>query len=165
MIGSFPQPTHGMSAVNKVVFEQLMSTDGTTAVFDISGSNLDNRFIFRLSRLPKVLLAIVRLAFVRGQKGAKLYLCVSGQLGQIYEIIFASLARLRGMSLILHHHSFSYLDKHKPLTRILINIVGSSTIHIALCDQMAKKLRTNYNAPKTVTVSNAVFSFHDDSVN
>ena len=162
MIGSFPPPTHGMSVVNKVVCERLLSTGATTDVFDISAPNLDNRFIFRLSRLHKVILSMVRLACVRGLKGAKLYLSVSGQLGQIYEIFFALLARLRGMSLILHHHSFAYLDKRRPLTQILINIVGSSTIHIALCDQMAKKLRINYKASKTVIVSNAVFSFHDD---
>jgi glycosyltransferase involved in cell wall biosynthesis len=98
---------------------------------------------------------------MRGLRGVKLYMSVSGGLGQVYDLLFALLARLRGMKLFMHHHSFAYLDIPRPFTRILIKVAGASAVHITLSRRMAERLKTIYEASQTVEVSNAVFCFRN----
>ena len=162
MVGAFPPPIHGMAVVNTAVLDCLRSAGATPVIMDVSAPYQGRRFLERLSRLPKVINTLVRLACTRGLRGAKLYMSVSGGIGQIYEIFFVLLARLRGMELFMHHHSFAYLNMPNPYTQVLINAAGSSSVHITLSEQMAKRLQLMYNARQTVSVSNAVFLFHNE---
>jgi len=157
MVGAFPPPVHGMAAVNAAVRDALQQEGATPLVIDIAAPGLDRSLIARLGRLPKVLRGLGRLARQRGLRGVALYMSVSGGFGQLYEIAFLLLARLRGMRVFLHHHSFAYLDKSSALTWVLSRIAGDDAVHITLSPRMAERLKGNYGVARAVAISNAVF--------
>ena len=82
---------------------------------------------------------------------------VSAGPGQIYEVLFVLCARLRGLRPYLHHHSFAYLDRRSPLTRLLFRLAGRSATHITLSQHMGARLKDLYQLENVVSVSNAVF--------
>jgi glycosyltransferase involved in cell wall biosynthesis len=157
MVGPFPPPIHGMAAINASVLDHLRTSDISPLVMDLSAKNLDRRFLSQLSRLFKVLCALVRFFATRNLRGAILYMSVSGGLGKIYEIGFAMLARFKEMRIFLHHHSFAYLDRYDAIAYALINTAGFSSVQIVLSAKMAERLTKIYKAAKTVSISNAVF--------
>lgn len=157
MIGAFPPPVHGMAAVNAAVRDVLQQAGVTLTVIDLAAPGLDRSLAARLGRLPRVLRGLGRLASKRGSRNATLYMSVSGGLGQVYELAFLLLGRLRGMRLFLHHHSFAYLDRPGMLTRALVRTAGDDAVHIALSAGMAERLQRAYRAGRVIPVSNAVF--------
>ena len=158
MIGPFPPPVHGMAAVNAAVREQLRNTgDAEPLAINLAGPNLDRSLRTRLSRPPKVLHSLGRLAGMRQLRGRTLYMSISGGFGQLYEIAFLLLARARGMRVFLHHHSFAYLDTPSRLTRWLVRVAGNEAVHVTQSPKMAERLNRVYGAARVVPVSNAVF--------
>jgi glycosyltransferase involved in cell wall biosynthesis len=110
----------------------------------------------RLSRLPKVFVGIPKfLTMLARRRADVVYVGVSGGSGQLYEILFASLATFSGRPLYLHHDSYSYLGRRKELTAILIRMAGPSATHIVLCEDMKKRLTEFYGRDlQVVVVSN-----------
>jgi glycosyltransferase involved in cell wall biosynthesis len=80
------------------------------------------------------------------------YLGVAGGYGQLYDIAFASLARLSGIRLFLHHHSYAYLQKRRPITAMLVRVAGPSATHIVLCEDMKERLIDLYGTAIRVSV-------------
>lgn len=157
MVGAFPPPVHGMAAVNAAVRDAVQRAGAAPLVIDVAATGLDRSPIARLSRLPKVLRGLGLLARQGGLRGMALYMSVSGGFGQLYEIAFLLLARLRGLRVFMHHHSFAYLDKPSELTRALIRAAGDEAIHITQSPGMGERLKGRYGVARTVAVSNAVF--------
>lgn len=165
MIGAFPPPVHGMAAVNAAVREQLISAGSNPVVMNIAAQSLARSVADRLGRLPKVLNAICQLLAKPCLRGITLYMSISGGYGQIYEVIFILLARLRRMNLFIHHHSFAYLDRPNWLTRLLTIVAGPSSIHIALSPGMAACLQAQYpSVHRVISLSNAVFFIGDQPI-
>lgn len=157
MVGAFPPPVHGMAAVNAAVRDAFQQAGVTATVIDLAAPSLDRSITARLGRLPRVLRGLGRLARQSALRGGTLYMSVSGGLGQVYELAFLLLARLRGMRVFLHHHSFAYLDRPGLLTRTLVRAAGADAVHIALSPGMAERLQLAYGAVRVTPVSNAVF--------
>lgn len=164
MIGAFPPPVHGMAAVNAAVRDALLRAGVKPMVIDLAAPSLDRSLVARLGRLPRVLRGLGRLAGKRGLRNGTLYMSVSGGLGQAYELAFLALARLRGMRVLLHHHSFAYLDKPSVLTRALVCAAGDDAVHIALSPGMAQRIARGFRAAEVTPVSNAVFFVVSDAV-
>jgi len=94
---------------------------------------------------------------MRAHRCETLYMSVSSGFGQLYELLFLLMARLRGMRIFLHHHSFAYLDQPNTLTTLLVAVAGSEATHIALSDGMASRLQHTYHkVMRVVAISNAV---------
>lgn len=163
MIGAFPPPIHGMAAVNAAVRDALQQAGVKPTVIDLASPSLDRSLAVRLGRLPRVLRGLGRLAGKRGLRNTTLYVSVSGGLGQVYELAFLLLGRLRGMRPFLHHHSFAYLDRPGMLTRALVRTAGDDAVHIALSAGMAERLQMAYRAGRVIPVSNAVFFVATDA--
>lgn len=157
MIGTFPPPMHGMAAVNAAVRDVLRQAGTEPQVIDLAAPSLDRSLRARLGRLPRVLRGLVHLAGTRGLGGRKLYMSVSGGLGQVYELLFLMLVRIRGMRVFLHHHSFAYLDTPSRLTQWLVQFAGSDAVHITLSSKMAERLKNVYGPAHVAPISNAVF--------
>lgn len=157
MVGAFPPPVHGMSLVNAAVREALKHVGMEPRIINLAAPSLDRSLMTRLGRLPRVLVGLAVLVSVRGARGGTLYMSVSGGLGKVYELLFVMLARLRGMRLFLHHHSFSYLDMPSQLMGWLIRVSGSDATQVTLSQRMAERLKSLYPVGRTVAVSNVVF--------
>ena len=158
-VGAFPPPVHGMAMVNFYIFEQLKAYGLNPVIFDISGDSLDRRIRSKFKKILKVIIAIYCLLTRRGLHGDILYISISGGMGQVFDIIFAILAQFRKMFLVMHHHSFSYLDIFSFRTKLLVKFAGKNCIHLTLCDRMANRLKMNYKVMKTCTISNSVFCY------
>lgn len=158
MIGPFPPPVHGMAAVNNAVRSQLQTMGSDPLIINLATLNLDRNFWARLSRFPRVLRGLIRLIHMRELEDGVLYMSISGGFGQVYEIFFLLLARLRRMRVYLHHHSFAYLDQQSWLTWMLVVVAGPACTHITLSPGMAVRLQTRYFcAHRVFPISNAVF--------
>jgi glycosyltransferase involved in cell wall biosynthesis len=144
MIGAFPPPMHGMAAVNAAVCERLVGAGSEILVIDVAAPSLNRSLIQRLGRLPKVLQGLVGLALLRGVRGRPLYMSVSGGWGQVYELGFLIVARLKRMRIVLHHHSFAYLDRRSHLTALLTRLAGKDALHVALSPEMGQRLNMHY---------------------
>lgn len=162
MLGTFPPPTHGMAAVNAAMRELLMQANVAVLVLDVAAPSLDRGRVERLRRLPRALRALWRLLWLHGAYATPLYMSVSGGFGQAYELGFTALARLRGMRLVLHHHSFAYLDQPSRLTSWLTRAAGAGALHVALSQRMAERLRERYPVVReTLAMSNAALLLGD----
>ena len=157
MVGAFPPPVHGMAAVNAAVRDALREAQVEPMVIDLAAPSLDRSLSARLGRLPRVGKGLLKLATRRRLRGASIYMSVSGGFGQLYEIAFVLLARLRGMRMFLHHHSFAYLDRTNGMTGALTRVAGAEAVHIALSPGMAERLKGIYGVDGVTPISNAVF--------
>lgn len=164
MVGAFPPPTHGMAAVNAAVRDSLIETGAEVLVLDVAASSLDRGLSQRLGRLPRVLQGLIRLLSLRGVEGKHLYMSVSGGLGQVYELFFLVVARVKRMRVVLHHHSFAYLDQPSRLTNALILFAGASALHVVLSQGMGRRLMARYSGVGEVMVlTNAVLLLDEDA--
>lgn len=155
MIGAFPPPVHGMAEVNAVVCDRLRETGVKPIVVDLGAASLDRSPRARIDRFPKVVRGLGQLMISRGLRGSALYMSISGGFGQVYEVLFLLLGRLRGMRVYLHHHSFAYLHARSWLTAALIAWAGQAATHVVQSPGMAAKLRAQYPAARrVVAVSN-----------
>jgi glycosyltransferase involved in cell wall biosynthesis len=147
-----------MAAVNNAVHSQLQILSSDPLVINLAALNLERNFWVRLNRFPRVLRGLICLIRMRRLEDGVLYMSISGGLGQVYEILFLLLARLRRMRVYLHHHSFAYLDQQSWLTWVLVTVAGSACTHITLSPGMAARLQTQYSwAHRVFPISNAVF--------
>jgi glycosyltransferase involved in cell wall biosynthesis len=157
MVGAFPPPVHGMALVNAAVRDQIAAAGSPPDVIDIAARSLDRSMGSRLGRLPRVIRGLVRLCLLPDLKKRSLYMSVSGGFGQLYELAFVLLARLRGSRIFLHHHSAAYLTRRKTTTQLLVRAAGPQAVHILQSEGLAASLRQLYSARMVVEVSNAIF--------
>ncbi|MEX2643687.1 MAG: glycosyltransferase family 4 protein [Acetobacterales bacterium] len=157
-IGPHPPPVHGQATINAAMGAAMRGRGLETVVLDTAAPSLDRRWRYRLGRLPRIAGALLRgsLLLAGGRAGA-VYMSVSGGRGQGYEIAFALMGRLFGANLVLHHHSFAYVDRRSRMTALLTRVAGSRALHVTLCRCMAERFRAHYPAARRVLpLSNAV---------
>ncbi|MCK1485648.1 glycosyltransferase family 4 protein [Bradyrhizobium sp. 193] len=86
------------------------------------------------------------------------YLGCEGDLGLIYTAALVLSARLFGHPVLLHHHSFSYIDKSSGLMRLILSTGGTRIRHIFLCTTMQNRFESRYGkVSNSRIVSNAAF--------
>lgn len=157
IVGAMPPPVHGMAVVNAAIRAELEKSGTDVMTIDLSAASLDRGALVRARRMGTAFRGILRYvgALLRGETHT-LYVGLSGGKGQVYELIFAVLARLFGRSVFLHHHSFAYLTSHSMLTSCLLRAAGPEATNIVLCARMGELL-TGLYAPKgcVTPISNA----------
>lgn len=158
MVGAFPPPVLGMAIVNAHAYESIRSVCRRVMVVDVAAESLDRSWLARVGRFPKVVRGLIRLLFSRSRRGGALYISISGGFGKLYDVMFVVGARLRGMRVYLHHHSYAYLDRKQWLGSALTLAAGQDSVHITQCTKMAKQLRELYpTATRVLPISNAAF--------
>lgn len=157
MIGTFPPPLHGMAAVNLAMKDLILSKGEKVEIFDLSADSLSRSFLARLNRASRVVKQLWLFGkYLRNRRHISIYMSVSGGYGQLLEMPFILLSRLWRAKLVLHHHSFLYIDRPRLLTRILVYSAGVNASHVVLCGKMAQKLKSSYPAiDQIVVVSNS----------
>lgn len=156
MVGAFPPPLHGMSAMNAAVRQCLQEPVVTTHVLDLAAPSLSRSTVARLGKLPGFARAVRFLVFSAKLQKQPLYMSVSGGFGRVYELCILLLARLRRMRIFLHHHTFSYLDKPDVLGGLLTLLAGRDAMHILLSEGMCRRYRSVYRRGRIAALSNSV---------
>lgn len=157
MVGPHPPPLHGAAAINVAVRDRLLKAGAQPRTINIGSNTLSRSLAARLKRLPRVLGGVLLLAAMRNVRGGALYLSVSGGRGQAYELLVLAIARIRGLRIFMHHHSFAYLKSPRWLTRWVVALSGREAVHVTLSAEMARRLCTLYSARRCTCVSNSVF--------
>jgi glycosyltransferase involved in cell wall biosynthesis len=104
-----------------------------------------------LTRALKLSLALRR----RGPKSV--YVTSSGGLGVLAEGLCAALLLRREDRLVVHHHSFAYLNKPTTAFGLVSRSVYRRAHHIVLCEHMATLLEQFVASDRISIVSNAAF--------
>ena len=159
IVGPLPPPHDGLSAINEAV-AQLAGQGGLEVQrFDTSPKIASPTLARRLSRLAPFAQTVsgVRTA-LRNNGAATVYCSVSGGLGILGEMAIVRVARAHGARLLLHHHSFRYLDQPYAPMKMLTRLAGPEAIHILLGSNMETALSRRYPDVKhTLVMSNAAF--------
>lgn len=159
MVGPFPPPRDGMSAVNDAM-ALLVAQEGFHVVrHDTAPRSLQRSLAVKLSRLGRFIKAAVSAwNFSRHHPGVTVYYSLSGGWGLLYEAVSVLGTRILGGTVVVHHHSFRYLDTPFWPMSLLACTAGAGSTHVVLGPVMAAKLRERYPAVRNVLVlSNAVF--------
>lgn len=159
VVGPFPPPRHGVSNVNEAFADRAELAGLRVLRFNTAPSSLSRSLSVRFGRLSRIVNALVGLRrFVRAHRGSPIYISLSGSWGLLYEASFAGFARMFGARLVLHHHSFRYLDAPFWPLRLLVTISGTDALHVVLGENMAANLRSRYSrVMHTLVLSNAHF--------
>ncbi len=159
IVGPFPPPRHGVSAVNESL-EIAGKREGIDVRrFDTAPPSLDRSMKVRLKRIGRVARAAVGAwKFGREHRSATVYLSLSGGAGLVYEAVIAAAARLGGAAVAVHHHSFRYIDASYWGMRLLVTAAGPGALHIGLSVEMGRRLAARYPAiRRMMALSNAAF--------
>jgi len=156
-IGIFPPATSGQASVNESFANLAQAAGASVTIIDLAPRSGTVAMQRRLSRIPRVLAGIFRLLpLVVRRKIDVTYLGVEGGYGQLYGLAFVSLVRLWRVPLVLHHDSYAYLAKRRPLTAMLVRGSGADAIHVVLCEDMKLRLTRLYGPTiRVVVIANA----------
>ena len=147
-IGPLPPPVHGFSEINR---RMLSALRGKHSVFVFDMAPQSNQLSF-VSTWWRFLIQALR------NKPSIIYLALSGGSRQWVDMAFLLIARLRGIPIFVHHHSFSYLNKKKLSAALCFWLLNRSK-HIVLCNCMGETLVSQYAVAKSSlrVLSNAAF--------
>ena len=89
----------------------------------------------------------------RGRRSSEvLYYPANSSWGLLYDIVFATLGRVFGYKLILHHHAYSYIDRYDWRMAIVNRLVGSQGAHAVHCQKMVDDYRAQYDTKATFLI-------------
>lgn len=99
--------------------------------------------------------AAVRTLLVRRRTYGTAYFSLPGGLGLVYMIPVLATARLLAYRVILHHHSFAYVQRRSQIASLVFLVAGAEHVSVVLCDSMREGLLTRYRSiSKTFVLSN-----------
>lgn len=147
-VGPLPPPVHGFSEINRRMLLALRSRH-QVVTFDMAPGSNPLGFLLAWWRF---FLCVLRC------KPKAIYLALSGGHRQWVDLAFVLVARLRGIPLFVHHHSFSYLNERRFSAAVLFRTLRGAT-HVVLCGGMGEQLAKQYGiASANIRVlSNAAF--------
>jgi glycosyltransferase involved in cell wall biosynthesis len=157
VVGPVPPPRHGAATINECVAREcergglhvrILSTTRQASA-QIRSGRAD-----RLRVIGKVSGALATA--LRGEASSS-YVSVSGGFAILYECLFALLVRLHSKRLVLHHHSYRYLNCFFLPAWCLARLAGPKATHVCLSEDMERRLKDRYRVSKTLRLSNAAF--------
>lgn len=158
LVGPFPPPVTGAAMVQASVARLLEEAGMRVLTINLAPVRMERSIVARLGRVPAAVQGLVRLIRAGESRGESLYVALSGGIGQLYELGFAVLGRLRGMRIVLHHHSYAYIDRRSHLTALLARVAGGHAVHVCLSENMRARLERVYAVGSATVVSNALFA-------
>lgn len=146
IVGMFPPPLNGMSAVTLSVADMIGRVAHVHAV-DCSPRQIQTRSGWVRARKAFMIIGKICLFFAWSISSGKapVYMSLSSGWGQVYDLAFVLCARLRQRRVFLHHHGYGYLDRKSPLAALLFWSAGSKAVHIVACEKMASDLKSRYS--------------------
>lgn len=156
--GPLPPPRHGVSAVNETVLVLAQAEGLSPVCFNTAPASLDRSLWVRVGRIGRIWEAIRGVRLHARRNGGPVYLSLSGGLGLIWEALLAWQARRHDARVIVHHHSFRYLDRSYWPMWLLVRAAGENALHVVLSPGMGQALKQRYaGIGEVLALSNAAF--------
>jgi glycosyltransferase involved in cell wall biosynthesis len=161
VVGGFPPPVHGFAVVTQSVYERLAAAGPTVRFDHVGRMRTGLRAADRLLRAIRLHVLLVRYAWGLVRVRPRSVLIESSANGiQLFDAVCAGLGILAGAVVIVHHHSFAYLQPETTrwFHRIAF-LVFRHCRHVALCTRMQSLLHECYGIDRgaIAVVSNAAF--------
>lgn len=148
VIGPFPPPVHGFAVATRDLASMLELRGFRVVRIDLKSAKgvhgIWGSIRLRMAQLGSVMAG--------AREGATVYLAFSGGLRQLVDLMFLLVARSAGAKILIHHHSFAYIDRPRGIVRACFSAAGPSATHIVLCGQMKKRLQGEYASVRQVEV-------------
>ena len=156
-VGVLPPPLHGQSRNQRRPCRGSPPTGGPAEVFDTSPRRLERTSLYYLHRIIRVVWCLVALAATARQR-MPCYLSVSSRWGLCLDLCFVLIARVRRCNLVLHHHTYNYIDEWSRAMSALVAAAGASATHVFACEVMRDQFGQRYGgAYQTMICSLATF--------
>jgi glycosyltransferase involved in cell wall biosynthesis len=85
------------------------------------------------------------MTLIRSQRLPRVvYLGASAGLGRIYDVAILMVARLRRTQVVIHHHSYRYINARDFLEAVVVRAAGGDALHILLCEHMRARYCQQY---------------------
>lgn len=157
VIGNLPPPITGQAAITRAVAEALVAA-GPAPRHSLSPGHARGPLRHPV-RAARAMVAAAGMVAARLQGARFAYVACDGGLGRLHLAPLLALARLLGLRLRLHHHSWAYLDRPDALMRLLLALGGPALGHVFLSPGMRVGFRAAYGGDgrRDLVISNAVF--------
>lgn len=151
VVGPFPPPVHG-SSKNLLAITEELEAHVDVKRLNISPNSLDRGFGYHFVKFTRFVNSFFRIITSNFDR---FYTTVDAGFGMLYSICLLFAARLRFADVIVHHRSFSYINKSSVLMRIYFFLSRKDT-HVFLCECMRERFEVIYGVCESfLIVSNA----------
>lgn len=151
--GPFPGPVTGQTVMTRFVFDVIRERDVDALEVNAARGNTNSTLVNTVVRLGRLARAVGRVLMSRSASSC--YVSLDANIGMAATVLVAAAARLRGLRLFVHHHTYSHIGADSRLFRLLCTVAPMDTTHITICDTMAGRLRDRYpQADGSLTLSN-----------
>lgn len=156
-IGPFPPPIHGHANANEAVCQALSGAGFKVRRHNLSPKPSAKGLHYHYSRLAAVARTFLTIL---SRRPPLVGMSVDGGLGLAYGILLAAAQAWVGGALVIHHHSFAYIDRPNGLMRWFARLAPSRQLHVFLCGEMRTLFEQAYRtelppAARGVVLSNA----------
>ena len=166
-----PKPVHGMSNINLAMLDSARKQKLNPKVINTVPSYAAKFFttkwwgLFKFTHSLYCMFSLFLKLLVT--KNKIVYRPINGGSGQIYDLVYLLLCRLFLKKIVIHHHSFNYLNNVSTLFSLLNKIAGNKATHITLGNSMRDKLIELYgiNINNITVLSNLAFFNSNDDCN
>jgi len=161
-----PEPLHGMSGVNSSVLTAVNAVNNAnenTSVINTVPSYAASLFGSKYwggVKLIHTIFCYARLVFTLAcSKRCIVYRPINGGFGQVYDLFYLTICRVFGARIVIHHHSFNYINHKSRLFYCLELIAGKEAKHVVLGPKMGALLNSMYgvSSEQVIVVSNVAF--------
>ena len=145
ILGGFPPPVTGSSASLLAITQEVENIQGTHVErLDVSTGKITRN----ISTITTKFVCYIRHWFTLltspSKSSGTLYLISEGDKALVFTLLTTIIARFSGHTVILHHHSFSYINSHRFLMRATNFSLGKKDTHVFLSEGMASKFFRTY---------------------
>lgn len=158
MLGAFPPPVGGAARNNAMLFDSMRAGGADVRKIDISASKLNHSrdLSFHTERISRNLAGLAKAVRLRNKQAA-LYLVPDGGAGAWYSLGHVRAAASGYGRIILHHHTFRYIDRPSRPVELIVKALPERTTHVFLSDGMASQFQLRYGSANAMVASNARF--------
>ncbi|MFK3975015.1 glycosyltransferase family 4 protein [Shewanella vesiculosa] len=144
-----PKPTHGMSIANESIIKLMNSADFKIDVINTAPSYAANYFgkpswtVIKAFHFIYVLMKLFyKLIFTNS---SLVYRSLNGGFGQIYDLAYLLLLRVFNKQIVIHHHSFNYINNKSFIFSFICALIGRNGRHIVLSESMKLQMAVLYS--------------------
>jgi glycosyltransferase involved in cell wall biosynthesis len=141
-VGALPPPVTGMTAMTAVIVDALRCR-AIVRCFNWSRGKPLAGWRWKFARAWGAFESFFRLLAGGRGRGETLYYAVSRRGGLFYDIAIASLSRALGYRPVLHHHSYTYIDRHDWRAALLDRLASAHVVH---CETMRQDFLRQYDS-------------------
>jgi glycosyltransferase involved in cell wall biosynthesis len=145
IIGVLPPPVTGMTVVTEFMTNHL-SHKYDISVYNFLPKGKRPKYLWPLIKGFKTLVACHKLLHWKFKNKIKaIYYPCNSRFGILLDIIIGLLSNILDIKIIVHHHTYSYINKKDNRMAAFTKLLGRNATHIFLCKKMRDSFTEMYN--------------------